>query len=221
MQPSVFDPVTQFAEACAFYARHKFVVVEALSPEEVAEMDSVADLFLSDTGDAALQQASGGQGQLFYPLLGSSSDIDRQLHGCCRCLWFPGSFLIGCLCGCSYSAVDKYHSPGVMLMNGIAQFTLCCNDSVSSAAPSHCTPGSRPKLQLAAEPWTTVAASPGIIRGSSTRHTADSSGRDCCAPRKAPAAAAILQKEPSNELGMNVLRMNVLGKLGAAGAVWC
>ena len=50
----------------------------------VAEMNSVADMFLEDTGDAALQSASGGQGQLFYPLLGRANDIDR------------------------YSAIDKY-----------------------------------------------------------------------------------------------------------------
>ena len=83
-QPPVFDPVAQLADACAFYDAHKFVVVQALSPAEVRELNSVAELFLKDTGDAALQSASGGQGQLFYPLLGSADDIDR------------------------YSAVDKY-----------------------------------------------------------------------------------------------------------------
>ena len=83
-QPPVFDPVEQFEEACAFYDAHKFVVVKALKASEVAEMNAVAELFLEDTGDAELQRASLGQGQLFYPLLGSADDIDR------------------------YSAVDKY-----------------------------------------------------------------------------------------------------------------
>lgn len=62
------------------------VVVKALKASEVAEMNAVAELFLEDTGDAELQRASLGQGQLFYPLLGSADDIDR------------------------YSAVDKYIS---------------------------------------------------------------------------------------------------------------
>jgi hypothetical protein len=83
-QPPVFDPVGQFAEACEFYAANKFCVVRALGPAEVAELNSVANMFLEDTGDAALQSASGGQGQLFYPLLGRADDIDR------------------------YSAIDKY-----------------------------------------------------------------------------------------------------------------
>jgi hypothetical protein len=59
-------------------------VVRALGPAEIVEMNSVAELFLEDTDDAALQNASGGQGQLFYPLLGTADDLDR------------------------YSAIDKY-----------------------------------------------------------------------------------------------------------------
>ena len=84
VQPPVFDPSTELREACEFYAENGFVVVDALSAEECAEMNATADRFLEDTGDAALQEQSGGQGQLFYPLLGSAEDIDR------------------------YSAVDKY-----------------------------------------------------------------------------------------------------------------
>lgn len=83
-QPPVFDPVEQFADACSFYDTHKYCVVRALGPAEIVEMNSVAELFLEDTDDAALQNASGGQGQLFYPLLGTADDLDR------------------------YSAIDKY-----------------------------------------------------------------------------------------------------------------
>lgn len=76
-QPPVFNPDEQFADACAFYEANKFVVVQALSAAEVRELNSVAELFLGDTDDDALQQASGGQGQLFYPLLGTVDDLDR------------------------------------------------------------------------------------------------------------------------------------------------
>eukprot|EP01050_Picozoa_sp_SAG11_P011300 SAG11_NODE_1187_length_5588_cov_6.285662_5_plen_416_part_00 len=91
VQPPMFDPTWQFRQACEFYAENGFVVVDALSQDEVAEMNNVADLFLRDTagasfgaGGSGLEGESHGNGQLFYPLLGSADDIDR------------------------YSAVDKY-----------------------------------------------------------------------------------------------------------------
>ena len=80
LQPPVFDPVRQLREACAYYSEHGFCVVDALSRDEVAEMDAVADMFLRDTGATELAGEAfagkagpgAGQGQLFYPLLGTS-----------------------------------------------------------------------------------------------------------------------------------------------------
>ena len=77
LQPPVFDPVSQFQEACAFYAETGFVIVDALRPDEVSKAQGVFGKFLADADGEQLKGGSLGQGQLLYPLLGNGDDLDR------------------------------------------------------------------------------------------------------------------------------------------------
>ena len=164
VQPPVFDPSTELREACEFYAENGFVVVDALSAEECAEMNATADRFLEDTGDAALQEQSGGQGQLFYPLLGSAEDIDR------------------------YSAVDKYITHPRTLP--VIADVLGGAPAVSAPHPTTTTTQPRPPSAtkgVRGQGWRTCGS--GSSTGAATRRaldcrapTAPSTAAHTCAP---------------------------------------
>ena len=64
--PPPFDPRTQADEAAAFYFENGYVVVNALSEQEVADLNVVADEFVHDRGQ---EIDVPGQGQLVFPLL--------------------------------------------------------------------------------------------------------------------------------------------------------
>jgi hypothetical protein len=63
-QPPVFDPLMQHAEAFQFYQEHRYVVVHALSAEEVREMNEIAD-----TGWLLDYAHVPSELMVFYPLL--------------------------------------------------------------------------------------------------------------------------------------------------------
>jgi len=64
IQPPVFDPKTQHDEAFEFWQEHGFVVVAALSEQEVAEMNAAAD-------EGWLKHYAHQENELmvFYPLM--------------------------------------------------------------------------------------------------------------------------------------------------------
>jgi hypothetical protein len=67
-QPSVFDPSTPagFNSALEFYNESGYVVVQALSPEEIVALNDATDIWVRERGP---EIDFPGQGQLFYPLL--------------------------------------------------------------------------------------------------------------------------------------------------------
>jgi hypothetical protein len=64
--PPPFDPIKQADEAFAFYQENGYVVVNSLSQQEVAGLNTVCDEFVTTRGP---EIDVPGQGQLFFPLL--------------------------------------------------------------------------------------------------------------------------------------------------------
>lgn len=64
--PAPFDPIKQADEAFQFYQENGYVVVNSLSQQEVADLNSVCDEFVTTRGP---EIDVPGQGQLFFPLL--------------------------------------------------------------------------------------------------------------------------------------------------------
>ena len=64
--PPPFDPINQADEAFEFYQENGFVVVNSLGEQEVADLNSVCDEFVTTRGP---EIDVPGQGQLFFPLL--------------------------------------------------------------------------------------------------------------------------------------------------------
>ena len=62
-QPPVFHATRQLEQALEYFEENRFVVISALSPAEVAEMDALANLWLDEF------QAQSSSRTLFYPLL--------------------------------------------------------------------------------------------------------------------------------------------------------
>ena len=76
--PPIFDPRTEFAEARAFFAKNGYVVVNALTAEDLAEINAVADGWLRDRG---AEIEFPGQGHLVFPLL-EYPELDRYTFTC-------------------------------------------------------------------------------------------------------------------------------------------
>ena len=64
--PPPFDPNTQQDEAFAFYQEHGYCVISVLSPQEIKDLNAVADKFRKYDKD----QNDIGPAELFFPLLG-------------------------------------------------------------------------------------------------------------------------------------------------------
>ena len=86
--PPPFDPNTQQDEAFAFYQEHGYCVIRVLSPQEIKDLNAVADKFRKYDKD----QNDIGPAELFFPLLGYP-EMDftffhvRLKRACCTLLY--------------------------------------------------------------------------------------------------------------------------------------